>query len=211
MGNSAPSSDLFTALGLLVDPDSAALLCCWKDCKCAVAVDASRLTTHLGEKHKVPLHARKGLTKSLATLNLRNPDQLVPRDDRSPKHPALVVYDGFACGQCGFRTINLQLIKRHFSRSLPADYNCPCNNTITTDDTNPRNLDKLIDYVYLQTWTTGPGRKYWIIEQNGTILRPGGGPEAQDHIQSVRQRERERNGNAYHEDSRSAEGPSLRV
>ncbi|KAH6881156.1 hypothetical protein B0T10DRAFT_518875 [Thelonectria olida] len=54
------------------------------------------------------------------------------------------------------------------------------------------NLDALFQYVFLQTWVSGPGRQYWIIERNGSRLRLIGGQEVQDHIRSIRERERER-------------------
>ncbi|KAL7940519.1 hypothetical protein V8C42DRAFT_356200 [Trichoderma barbatum] len=47
----------------------------------------------------------------------------------------------------------------------------------------------------LATWATGSVRQYWIIERNGSLLRPIGGQATQDHLQSVQERERNRGHN----------------
>jgi hypothetical protein len=52
-----------------------------------------------------------------------------------------------------------------------------------------KDLDSLFHYVYLQTWASGPGRQYWIIERNGSQQRPIGGQEVQNHLRLVRERE----------------------
>lgn len=53
-------------------------------------------------------------------------------------------------------------------------------------------MDRFIEYVYLQTWTTGPSRKYWIVNWNGSPLRPAGGRQAQKHLESVLMRKHAR-------------------
>lgn len=100
-----------TALGLWVEPDVRTLICCRNECKSAISVNDSRPTTHLRDKHKVPLEARKDRTKYLATLDLRSPNQVGPRKDGSPENPLLQVREGFACRHCSFRTVSLQLMK----------------------------------------------------------------------------------------------------
>ena len=90
---SAP--ELIASLGLLINQASQALICCREGCQCAVSVDSSQLATHLRGKHKVPLKARRGLTRLLAALYLRNLDQLSPLEDGSPANPALAIHDGF--------------------------------------------------------------------------------------------------------------------
>ncbi|PKK42476.1 hypothetical protein CI102_13172 [Trichoderma harzianum] len=77
------------ALGLCVEPGAGILICGYGECKHALSVRASHVTTYLWEKHKVPLEARKNLTKSLKTLNLQNSDRAPPRNDGSPEHPLL--------------------------------------------------------------------------------------------------------------------------
>jgi hypothetical protein len=52
-----------------------------------------------------------------------------------------------------------------------------------------KDLDSLSHYVYLQTWTSGPGRQYWIIEHNGSQQRPIGGQAVQTYLRLVRERE----------------------
>ncbi|KAL5320126.1 hypothetical protein ACEPPN_010927 [Leptodophora sp. 'Broadleaf-Isolate-01'] len=53
-------------------------------------------------------------------------------------------------------------------------------------------LDNLYDDVYLQTWTHGASRRYWIVKKNGSTIRPVAGRGVSEHIKSARQRERAR-------------------
>ncbi|KAF4337559.1 telomere-associated helicase [Fusarium beomiforme] len=52
-----------------------------------------------------------------------------------------------------------------------------------------KDLDSLFNYVYLQTWASGPGRQYWIFEHNGSQQRPIGGQGVQNHLKLMRERE----------------------
>ncbi|KAL6789482.1 hypothetical protein GGI42DRAFT_347252 [Trichoderma sp. SZMC 28013] len=182
------------ALGLAIEPSAGILICSYDECKHALSVRASHVTTHLWEKHKVPLEARKNLPKVLKTLHLQNPDQAPPRNDGSPEHPLLQVYEGFACSGCRFRSLNLRLTKQHYTNPLPAGQSCPYNSHETQRNSN-HNIDNFIQYVYLQTWATGSARQYWTIKRDGSLFRPIGGQATQDHLKSVQQREHERNHN----------------
>ncbi|KAM3448937.1 hypothetical protein NHJ6243_010046 [Beauveria neobassiana] len=90
-------------LGLTVDRDAHVLLCCRDDCKTALPVDGSRPSTHLRDKHQVPLEQRKHITNILRQLQLHSPDpaKVQPRPDRSPQHQHLQVVDGYytSCGE----------------------------------------------------------------------------------------------------------------
>ncbi|EXL65481.1 hypothetical protein FOPG_18291 [Fusarium oxysporum f. sp. conglutinans race 2 54008] len=52
-----------------------------------------------------------------------------------------------------------------------------------------RDLDQQFECVYLQTWTTGSTRKYWIIKRGGSIVRQVDNPAVQAHLRGVLTRE----------------------
>jgi hypothetical protein len=33
-------------------------------------------------------------------------------------------------------------------------------------------IGELYDDAYLQTWTHGASRKYWVVQKNGSLIRP---------------------------------------
>ncbi|KAI3572849.1 hypothetical protein IWW34DRAFT_824118 [Fusarium oxysporum f. sp. albedinis] len=105
--------------------------------------------------------------------------------DGSARHDKLQVYEGFACLDCPFRTISIQLMRRHQS-SPPED----CSSGVShTRAVRRRDLDQQFECVYLQTWTTGSTRKYWIIKQGGSIVRQVDSSAVQAHLRSVLTRE----------------------
>jgi hypothetical protein len=176
-------------LGLHVDSESQALLCSWPGCLCAISTTNSRVTTHLYEKHGVPRTERKGLSKTLATAcpaGFRAPDDIPLREDGSPEHPFLQTHDGFACHGCVFRTVSLQLMKRHFSDDTVRE-DCSCYGRAR--GLTASTIDTLFQYVYLQSWCSGPNRSYWVVERNGSTMRPIGGRPVQETMISIRQRE----------------------
>ena len=124
-------------------------------------------------------------------MNLRNPDQASPREDGSTEIRLLRVYDGYACRLCKFRTTSLQLMKRHYTEPLTAGQGCPCD-TSRAPKRSSTHVDDLIEYVYLQTWKSGPGRKYWLVKKNESAIRPVGGQQGSDHLMAVREREHAR-------------------
>ena len=183
----------FTSLKLWIDHDAAALICCYDRCRCAISVRASRATSHLRHFHGISTDQKKGLTQQLAAFQLRNPEDIPALEDGSPQHPQLRIYEGFACNQCKFRTTSLQIItKRHFSRG-PEGYSC---SSATAIRKFAARKDDFVEPVRLQTWITGPGRKYWIIANDGNAADFVGNQQVNtkevDHYQSVRQRENER-------------------
>ncbi|KAL6789470.1 hypothetical protein GGI42DRAFT_367014 [Trichoderma sp. SZMC 28013] len=177
------------------------LICSYNECKHALLVRASHVTTHLWENHKIPWEARKKFPKILKTLRLQNPSQAPPRDDGSPEHPLLQVYEGFACSGCKFRSLNLRLTKQHYSNPLPAGQSCPYNSHEIQRHSN-HNVENFIQYVYLQTWASGSARQYWTIKRDGRLFRPIGGQVTQDHFESIQHREHQRNHNRRPRNSR---------
>ncbi|KAH6971950.1 hypothetical protein EDB80DRAFT_735855 [Ilyonectria destructans] len=106
----APTTPLesLAHLGLWVDLQSKLLICTQPTCRYALGSSPTCVTSHLRDKHNLPRHTRKGLSKLLRTLGLYNPTDVDPLADASPEHAKLKVYDGFACCHCPFRTIRVQ-------------------------------------------------------------------------------------------------------
>lgn len=52
--------------------------------------------------------------------------------------------------------------------------------------------DALFESVFLQTWTTGPAWKYWIIEPEGDLIQRLRGKGVRQHLQSIHEREQKR-------------------
>lgn len=154
-------SQFLESLSLWVHPDSRLLICFDEDCRHAISPNGSHPTDHLRDKHKIPLSRRKGLSKVLATLNLKNPEQAAPLVDGSPEDKRLRSYDGFSCLHCEYRTINLTLIVRHYSQDLPEYPQHPRKSTRRAD------IETYFEYVYLQAWASGSSRAYWIVERYG--------------------------------------------
>ncbi|KAJ3453805.1 hypothetical protein MRS44_018437 [Fusarium solani] len=165
------TQELLSNLNLFHDAGARVLICTQDDCKFALSNGPSRVTTHLRDKHNIPTEARKGLSrllKSLSPPGLLDPDEAPLRADGSSEHDKLRVYEGFACIHCPFRTISRQLMRRHLS-SPPDD----CR--FKADHARPRprrDLDQQFECVYLQTWTTGSTRRYWIIKRGGRAGAP---------------------------------------
>lgn len=166
-------SSLLIRLGLCVDADAKVLICTRDGCKTAISVKGSRATTHLCDKHNSPLEERRGLTALLRKLELNSPDldahKILPREDGSPEHPHLRVENGFHCKECGYRSISLQLLKRHYTDAKPAGQVCPSR---TEGESRRVDTESLIEYVYVQTWYHGPRSKYWLVSRNGSTIRP---------------------------------------
>jgi hypothetical protein len=171
-------------LNLFADLSTPALICCHEKCKRAISVGRGRPTSHLAD-HGIPLSERAELTKLLNAIDLENPDKLIALEDGSLAIPQLRLYNGYICRKCNTRTIDLQLIKKH--NPLYGKGSCPEQGI---DSNTPSGSH--IEYVYLQTWAPIHNRRYWIVEHNGTTIRPASGQPAQDHIESVQKREIER-------------------
>ncbi|EGU73397.1 hypothetical protein FOXB_16094, partial [Fusarium oxysporum f. sp. conglutinans Fo5176] len=113
------------------------------------------------------------------------PNKALLPADGSVRHDKLQVYEGFACLNCPFRTISIQLMRRH--QSSPPE---GCSSGVShTRSRRRRDLDQQFECVYLQTWTTGSTRKYWIIKRGGSIVRQVDNPAVQAHLRGVLTRE----------------------
>ncbi|WKT53616.1 Protein of unknown function DUF3505 [Fusarium oxysporum f. sp. vasinfectum] len=182
------NTSLLDNLQLFLDTSARLLICTRESCKFALSNGPSRITTHLRDKHNISAEARKGLNKLLKSLSPvpLEPDDASPRADGSPEHDKLRVYEGFACINCQFRTINLPLTRRH--QSNPPD-DCCNSRARSAQPRRRRDLDPQFEYVYLQTWTTGSTRKYWIIKRGGSMVRQMDSPAVQAHLHGVLTRE----------------------
>jgi hypothetical protein len=50
-------------------------------------------------------------------------------------------------------------------------------------------MDELFQYVYLQSWESGPNRNYWVVEHNRSSMRPIWGQLVQQRLRAIWQRE----------------------
>ncbi|PVH70107.1 hypothetical protein DL98DRAFT_389770, partial [Cadophora sp. DSE1049] len=108
-----------STLQLYADDTERLLICCHSECGFALSVARSQATSHLRDKHHIPKELRDGLTHYLRhghPCSFRNPTEVAPRDDGSPVHRMLRIYDGFACRECPYRTINYAEYSRHASK-----------------------------------------------------------------------------------------------
>ncbi|KAH7231700.1 uncharacterized protein BKA55DRAFT_523974 [Fusarium redolens] len=178
---------LLDNLHLFYDTGARLLICTRDSCQFALSNGPSRVTTHLRDKHNVSTEARKGLSQLLKSLSPRplDPDSASTLADGTAEHDKLRVYEGFACINCQFRTINIQSIRRH--QSNPPD---DCGSKASPSrSSRRRDLDQQFECVYLQTWTTGSTRRYWIINRGGSMIRQVDSPAVQAHLRSVLTRE----------------------
>ncbi|KAF5231437.1 hypothetical protein FANTH_13417 [Fusarium anthophilum] len=152
---------------LFFDTIARLLICTKESCKFALSNGPSRVTTHLREKDPISTEARNRLNQLLKSLSSAplELDDASPRAYGSPEHDKLRVYEGFACTNYQCRTINLPLARRHQSNSPD---NCCDPGARSAGPHRRLDFDPKFEYVYLQTWTTGPTQKHWIIKQGGT-------------------------------------------
>ncbi|EXK76860.1 hypothetical protein FOQG_18408 [Fusarium oxysporum f. sp. raphani 54005] len=178
---------LLDTLQLFYDTKACLLICTQESCKFALSNGPSQVVAHLRDKHNIPTEARKGLHRLLKSLSpkLLDPNKALLPADGSARHDKLQVYEGFACLNCPFRTISIQLMRRH--QSSPPE---GCSSGVShTRSPRRRDLDQQFECVYLQTWTTGSTRKYWIIKRGGSIVRQVDSPAVQAHLRGVLTRE----------------------
>ncbi|RKK64662.1 hypothetical protein BFJ69_g16636 [Fusarium oxysporum] len=178
---------LLDTLQLFYDTKACLLICTQESCKFALSNGPSQVVAHLRDKHNIPTEARKGLHRLLKSLSpkLLDPNKALLPADGSARHDKLQVYEGFACLNCPFRTISIQLMRRH--QSSPPE---GCSSGVShTRSLRRRDLDQQFECVYLQTWTTGSTRKYWIIKRGGSIVRQVDSPAVQAHLRGVLTRE----------------------
>ncbi|CAG1999049.1 unnamed protein product [Fusarium graminearum] len=178
---------LLDTLQLFYDTEARLLICTQESCKFALSNAPSQVVAHLRDKHHISTEARKGLHRLLKSLSPTplDPHRVPLPADGSARHDKLQVYEGFVCLNCPFRTISAQLARRHQSNP-PED----CSSGIShTRAVRRRDLDQQFECVYLQTWTTGSTRRYWIIKHRGSIVRQVDSPAVQGHLRSVLTRE----------------------
>lgn len=169
---------LLTAVNLVFDPDGPALIC--RTCQYALAVPRSQVTSHLWNKHQICPGSRRDITLLIRSITIPNPTEIPLRVDQSLIHPALKVFRGYACVSCSYRTINLDMITRHVSSCCAP----PC-----APSKRRRNPDDLYQDVFLQTWTSGASRRYWIVRQPSTD-RPLRIFSGSSHLDAIHERER---------------------
>src|ERR1700704_1399210 len=141
-------------LQLYVDREEQLLICFRTECGYALSVERSQVTSHLRDKHNVAADLRRGITHILKHEYagfFRNPAEVAERADGALIHAKLHLYEGFACRECDYRTINYPELSRHISKEH-----------LNGRQASRSRLDDHYDDVYLQSWTHGGSRKYWI-------------------------------------------------
>ena len=82
-------------LGLYVDLEERLLICCGAECKYALSVDRSQVTSHLRDRHNVLLDLQRGITYILKHEYAGffcNPVEVVECDDGALIHNKLHLY-----------------------------------------------------------------------------------------------------------------------
>lgn len=172
---------------LYADPDVRLLICYRPECGFALSTARSQVTSHLREKHHVPEDLRKGLTHYLKhdhPYEFADPASVPPRPNGLDIHLKLQVYDGYACRECPYRTINPLIISRHISSQHR-----------NNGGMSRAELNELYDDVFLQAWTRhahGVEQKYWVVRKNGSLTRLVADRETYALLRSTHQRERDR-------------------
>ncbi|KAI8411190.1 hypothetical protein FOFC_07784 [Fusarium oxysporum] len=96
-------------LSLYYNLPEAAIICT----KCGFALSLKRASEHPGKKHGIARSARHGLKPLLSSLNLPDPDTLVPRPNGSRRHPYLTVQQGCSCKHCGLHSASWKVLEDH--------------------------------------------------------------------------------------------------
>ena len=171
------SDSLLSSINLVFDPQGPALIC--KTCQYALAVSKSQVTTHLWKKHGILAGSRRDVTLLIRSFVIPNPAEIAPRADHSLIRPHLKLFHGYACVNCQYRSINLDMMTRHVSSC------CPPPNPPSRQRRNP---DTLYQDVLLQTWVSG-ARKYWIVRGAATC-KPLQSFSSSSYLEAIHERER---------------------
>jgi hypothetical protein len=180
----ASTDDKLAHVQLYTDANEQLLICCRSECQYALSTALSQVTSHLRDKHNVPDDLRKGLTQIVRRgypYSFRNPTEVALRDNGSPIHPKLRLYEGFACRKCKYRTISYSEFSRHASKTH-----------LDGRQASRSRIRDIYNDVYLQTWTHSAARRYWIVQKDGSLVRPVADQAAHDHLQSIYEREHKR-------------------
>lgn len=166
---------------LYADLSARVLIC--RRCRYALATANSQVSIHLRDKHNEPEELRRSLTHHLKyelAYTFQDPAEVALRKNGSPVHPHLHLHDGFACRQCTYHTVNYGELTKHLSK-----------NHLNGRHSSRSRIDHLYDDVYLQSWTNGSSRRYWTVENYGSLIRPVLGRDTCEYLQAVQNRERQ--------------------
>ena len=85
-------------------------------CGFAIKLNGNRVSRHLHEQYNTMKLDRRELSLFMYSLRLRNSADIPARPDGSAPHPQLVLQPGFAYHHYDFRSSNLEVMARHFTR-----------------------------------------------------------------------------------------------
>jgi hypothetical protein len=158
-------NDFLSKYQLYADPENQLLICCHAECGFALAIARSQATTHLRDKHSIEAELRKSIMHHLKhrlPFQFRDPSTVRSRQDGSPTHPQLRLFEGHNCRRCGYRTTSGPQMDRHIRAYFHGK--------------RPSHAETraLYDDVYLQTWTYcthGTSQTFWVMEKDGRTIR----------------------------------------
>ncbi|KAB8214641.1 hypothetical protein BDV33DRAFT_209115 [Aspergillus novoparasiticus] len=175
---SATLDQVFDACGLYWASAENLILC--RQCRYALSPSAAQITYYLLHRYQVPLPIRRSLILHLRRRERRpqEPGAAAPRPDRLPSNPYLQLYEGYACRQCDFRTVNQDTIRCYLSR------------------------------IYLQQQRATQRRANNLYNAGNTIRTPAVAGVVDTYLATVYQRERERLQAEERESGIAAGGPA---
>jgi hypothetical protein len=130
------------------------LICCGNGCQ--QAQSPSAISRHLRDKHQASLELRKELDQYLEQWQWPYDAQsiLLPPDGLAPQ-PDLLVYDGFLCRDCIYKTRNRKACREHAN----------------IEHCKKRAKDEEVFIaVRLQTWFGQKRERYWVVDESKEVL-----------------------------------------
>ena len=180
---------LLSKLGLVLDTLELTLVCAHPECRYALQPTAKRVHSHLWEKHGISQNDRQGLTAYLRSIALIDPRRLPPRKDGSEAHPYLSRHVGYVCRLCPVRSTSIKIIDQHIRESHNVELL-----------QRSRELYRVRDRVYLQSWVLEGSRRYWIVLGDASMecldatRPPQGRISTSSHLDHIYESERARIG-----------------
>jgi hypothetical protein len=133
--------------------------------KCRVALSPKRASEHPGKKHGIARSARHGLKPLLSSLNLPDPDTLVPRPNGSRRHPYLIVQQGCSCKHCGLHSASWKVLEGH----LRAEHRDKLELTAGKNSRQHWLRDHIQQGVLFQRWTANNTRRSWLVSTDNDV------------------------------------------
>ncbi|KAI8410918.1 hypothetical protein FOFC_07512, partial [Fusarium oxysporum] len=127
--------------------------------KCSFTLSPKRTSEHPGKKYGIARSARHGLKPLLSSLNLPDPDTLVPRPNGSRRHPYLTVQQGCSCKHCGLHSASWKVLEGH----LRAEHRDKLELTAGKNNRQHWLRDHIQQGILFQSWTANNTRRSWLV------------------------------------------------